>query len=580
MERTVPEVASEEIELYLRTAYSLLRASTEVRLRSLEEAHAGMNSLLHPLARTMEVDMSAFVYSVLRLPQVITQVELVVLAQSYEVFHDKGFGSFYDWEEVTAPARRRRCFYDGDKKLACLISSRSDIDDLVPILTAYQIEWNKIHTHLQQLPPGFSFEHIADDPDRLKKLAGTLELNEDDMLTLVTIWQDAFEANIRQVAARRLDLKIQLLDGSLTEYRRAIHRWWQEIEQLCPSLVSRPVYFVSSNSHSLVNLITGYALQHQDELLDYLKHSDDQDLKEEWEKIQADEVPSSRENFLYYLMKKTRGDSPGNILHDGRAEQEAKHGIIRSQSRHNFDIESQLIPLSGVDSSVVDPRLRGEYDSILKNSDAVILNIDYPLGLAAYQVLTEVADNAGEVLGLYIIGKAATLNGVVGDVMIPNVVYDGHSRNTYLFSNCFTGQDVAPYLVYGTSLDNQKAVTVQGTFLQNYEYMDVFYREGYTDIEMEGGPYLSAVYEMIRPKRHPVDEVVNLYDLPFDVGMLHYASDKPLSKGKNLGAASLSYFGMDPTYATAVAALKRIFQMEYKRLDAKERAENSRIEVS
>jgi hypothetical protein len=134
--------------------------------------------------------------------------------------------------------------------------------------------------------------------------------------------------------------------------------------------------------------------------------------------------------------------------------------------------------------------------------------------------------------------------------------------------------------VYGTSLDNQKAVTVQGTFLQNHEYMDVFYREGYTDIEMEGGPYLSAVYEMIRPKRHPVNEVVNLYELPFDLGMLHYASDKPLSKGKNLGAASLSYFGMDPSYATAVAALKRIFQVERKRLEAKQRTEKTKIEVS
>jgi hypothetical protein len=225
----------------------------------------------------------------------------------------------------------------------------------------------------------------------------------------------------------------------------------------------------------------------------------------------------------------------------------------------------------------MDPRLREDYASILGESDAILMNIDDPLGLAAYQVLSEVADHAGTVLGLYIIGKAATLNGVVGDVMIPNVVYDGHSRNTYLFSNSFTGQDVAPYLVYGTALDNQKAVTVQGTFLQNYEYMDVFYREGYTDIEMEGGPYLSAVYEMIRPKRHPVNEVVNLYDLPFDLGILHYASDKPLSKGKNLGAASLSYFGMDPTYATAVAALKRIFQMERKRLENKTQAENQEL---
>jgi hypothetical protein len=579
VERTVPEIASEEIELYLRTAYSLLRASTEVRLRSLEEAHAGMNSLLHPLARMPEVDMSAFVYSVLRLPKMIPQVELVVLAQSYEVFEEKGFGSFYDWEEVSAPARRRRCFFDGERTLACLISSRSDIDDLVPILTAYQMEWNKLHNHLQHLPPKLSLKDLAGSQEDLKQLAGVLGLDEEDMLRLVAIWKEEFEDNLQQVASRRLDLKIQLLDGSLTEYRRAIHRWWKEIEQLCPTLVSLPVYFVSSNSHSLVNLMTGFALKHQDKLLDYLERSEDRGLKQEWENIRAEVVPSSRENFFYYLLKKAHDTPLGKRLYAERKEQEIQHGIVRAKSVHNFDIESQLIPLSGVEPGAIDPRLVEDYDPILQGSDAIILNIDYPLGLAAYQVLTEVADHAGTVLGLYIIGKAATLNGVVGDVMIPNVVYDGQSLNTYLFSNCFNGADVAPYLVYGTALDNQKAVTVQGTFLQNYEYMDVFYREGYTDIEMEGGPYLSAVYEMIRPKRHPVNEVVNLYEVPFDLGMLHYASDKPLSKGKNLGVASLSYFGMDPTYATAVAVLKRIFRMERKRLKDKTRTGDTRIEV-
>ena len=49
--------------------------------------------------------------------------------------------------------------------------------------------------------------------------------------------------------------------------------------------------------------------------------------------------------------------------------------------------------------------------------------------------------------------------------------------------------------------------------------------------------------------------------------MLHYASDKPLSKARNLGAANLSYFGMDPTYATSVAVLKRIFRRERARLE-------------
>jgi hypothetical protein len=204
----------------------------------------------------------------------------------------------------------------------------------------------------------------------------------------------------------------------------------------------------------------------------------------------------------------------------------------------------------------------------LAESEAVILNIDYPLGMAAYLTLSHVATRVGEVRGVYIIGKAATLNGVIGDVMIPGVMHDEQSQNTYLFTNCFPAESVADHLVYGTVLDNQKGVSVRGTFLQTPRYMDVFYREGYTDIEMEAGPYLSAVCELHRPKRHPENEIVNLQGLPFDLGILHYASDTPLSKGRNLGSGSLSYFGMDPTYAAALATLKRIFEVELGRLES------------
>jgi hypothetical protein len=569
MERTVPEVVSEEIELFIRTTYSLLRASTEVRIRSLEEAHAGMNSLLHPLARSRDVDMSAFVYTVLRLPEVIFDTELVVLGQSYETFAKFGYEIGEGWEEVSAPARRRRCYYDGSGTLACLISSRSDIDDLVPILTAYQIEWNKLHDKLVRLPGDFSFGDVWKDPERLDSIAATLGLDAEDMDRLVSLWGERLGQVLQAIASGRKDIRINLLDGSLSEYRRAIHRWWDQINRAAPEIGNRPVYFVSSNSHSLVNLVTGFALSQEESLLDFLDRSEDQDLKQEWEKIQAERVLAPRENFFYYLLKKTGGTPLGAKLTQARSDLEAARAIHRVYSEHSYDVETQVIPLGTLIQEGMDPRLKEAYDPALADSDAVIINIDYPLGLAAYQVLTEIADHVGKVQGIYIIGKAATLNGVVGDVMIPNVVYDGHSLNTYIIANSFAGQDVSPHLVYGTALDNQKAVTVLGTFLQNHEYMDVFYREGYTDIEMEAGPYLSAIYEMIRPRRHPVNEVVNLYELPFDLGMLHYASDKPLSKGKNLGAASLSYFGMDPTYATGVAVLKRIFQVERERLRRK-----------
>jgi hypothetical protein len=220
----------------------------------------------------------------------------------------------------------------------------------------------------------------------------------------------------------------------------------------------------------------------------------------------------------------------------------------------------------------LDPRLLVDANgnkedlSFLKDSNAIIVNIDYPLGLAAYNILSRVAENVSPILAVYVMGKAASLNGVIGDVLIPNVIQDEHSQNTYLFQNCFTATDVAPYLTFGTVLDNQKAVSVFGTFLQNARIMDVFYREGYTDIEMEGGSYLSAVYEMYRPQRHPVNEIVNLYGVPFDLGIIHYVSDTPLSKGRNLGAGALSYFGMDSTYAASIAILRRIFKREKERL--------------
>jgi hypothetical protein len=298
-----------------------------------------------------------------------------------------------------------------------------------------------------------------------------------------------------------------------------------------------------------------------------LENSKDNDLLREWADIREKNVPSSQENFFYYLLKKYLQTPEGQKFREARDEHEKRCGVTRIDSEHFFDVDVQVIEIGEIKPSIMDPRLCDTGGDCLTSSDALILNIDYPLGLGAYNILSKVSEHAGEILGVYIMGKAATLNGIIGDVMITSVVHDEHSRNTFIFPNAFSAADVSPHLIYGTVLDNQKSVTVRGTFLQNSDYMDVFYREGYTDIEMEAGPYLSAVYEMFRPNRHPVDEFVNLYNIPFDMGLLHYASDTPLSKGRNLGASTLSYFGMDPTYATSIAILRRILSLEESRME-------------
>ena len=566
MERTVPSTASEEVELYLRTYYSLLRSTADVQIRTLEEVHAGTHSLLHPGARDLKPDMSAFIYSLLRLPECISETELVVLGQSADVFARAGFEDIFSWEESSAIARRRRCFFNGKDTLACIIASRSDIDDMIPLLTAYQVEWNKLHRMLSRLPQGTAIEELCNSISGCSQLAELLELPEEDFERLYAIFDADLPNFLEEVASSPRNLRVRLLSGSLSEYRKATHAWWDHIEKTSPEIRNSPVYFVSSNTHSLVNLLTGFPLQIKEELIEYLQQSGAAGLLHEWEDIQAGRVASDEQNFLYYVYKKYLQSEAGADLAERQARHERESGIIRIPSRRYFDVEVQVIQLGKLQPANFDPRLLVGIDnkttSALADSGALILNIDYPLGLAAYNILSEVAENAGTVYGVYVLGKSATLNGVIGDIMIPNVVHDEHSQNTFLFPNSFDAPDVAPYLKYGTVLDNQKAVTVQGTFLQNAQYMDVFYREGYTDIEMEAGPYLSAVYEMYRPKRHPVNEIVNLFGLPFDLGIIHYASDTPLSKGRNLGAGSLSYFGMDSTYAASVAVLRQIFSLE------------------
>ncbi len=569
MERTVPVRSSEEIDLYLRTIYSLLRSSNEVHIRTLEEVHAGMNSSLHTKSREDSPDISALLYALLRLPEAMIHVRKVILGQSAANLASFGYGDVETWQEVSAKARRRRCFYDGNQILACYIASRSDIDDVVPALTTLQIEWNKLHFLLNTLPEGLLMAATPADSSSFQQLARHLQIKEEELARLYTVLGDNFNNYLSIIASETSDLTVQLVSGSLNDYRKATESWWTNIETQVPAVTRRPIYFVSSNTHSLANLLSGFSLTKRVELLNFIQQ-DEPSLQAEWEEMQQDANKASQENFLYYAMRTYLSAHPESSLAAEQIAFEVDRGITRLSSVHSFDVEANVMELHKLNPNTIDPRLIPDGDSshlaFLQESDAIILNIDYPLGFAAYNLLTKIAENSSKIVGIYIMGKAASLNGVRGDVVLPNVVYDEHSRNTYLFNNNFTAADIAPNLNFGTVLDNQKAVSVMGTFLQNRNVLDVVYREGYTDVEMEAGPYLSAIYELFRPQRHPVNEIVNLHGVPFDLGILHYVSDTPYSKGKNLGAGGLSYFGMDSTYAVSVAILKRIILLEKLRL--------------
>ncbi len=578
MIRTMPVVHNEEIDLYIRTYYSLLRSSAPIRVRSLEETHAAMNSSLHQQAEEEVLDVSALVYAALRLPPCILEASLVILGQMDDVFRREGYTP-EEWQPVRARARRRKLFFEPARKiLAAYIASVSDIDDLIPCLTTLQIEWNKLHYALAAAQLQERLRSLTDDPAEvacvLEEVRTACNLSESDFGKLGQVWgEEQLLPILRKATQKRLDLQITVLGAGLSDYRRSVQHWWGKVQEATPiNLSQRPIYFVSSNVHSMINLLSGFAWEQHEQIAQQVLAQNAENLRDEYlwllKQEEAGSTPQRHKlrNFLYYTMRLAL-DRPERQL--ALSERERGIGVTRASDPHCLDVEAQIIEMNQLRAAYLDPRLHCLSDNdwaLLQQSDAIIFNIDYPLGMAAYHVFSQVSTAVGRILGFYALGKAATLNGRVGDVMIPNVVYDEHSRNSYLFRNSFTAQDVAPHLNHGTVFDNQKAVTVRGTILQNRNFMHVFYEEGYTDIEMEAGPYLSAIYEDVYPRRYPIDEIVNLFiNAPYDIGVLHYASDTPISRRQTLLSKSLSYFGVDATYATSIAVLQRIIRSEADR---------------
>ena len=557
LSRTAQQV-SDEVELYHRTYTTLLRSSGETLLRVLEPSHRSMSSSLHALAGSEELDLGAFLYAIRRLPDEVATGRVIVMGQEVEVFARQGIGPLDEWTPLEAPARRRRWFDDGDGTMAVLLASASDLDDLIPTLVAYQIEWNKLRLRLRSADwprPG-----EAPEPAECAAVLGGVE---DDWIQLSEAWGEAYAERLERVAAERLNLRIRMLGGSSVGYARMTRRWWAPVRAALAerALDDRPMYFVSSNPHSIVNLVSGTARRREDEVTAWVEADGPDDLRAELAAFRDGRTDGSWENFLYFSAR-DYFEAQHEAMRERRSEEERALGITHISSVTALRVSAQVIALDSLDPRSLDPRL-GDVDAEkLARSPAVIVNIEYPLGLAAYNILREITEAHDTLRGVYILGKAATLNADVGDVMISSVIHDEHSGSTYWLDNAFSVNDIAPYLVFGSGLDNQRAVTVKSTFLQNREYLDFYYREAFTVVEMEAGPYCNAVYEVADVDRYPVGEAVNFSKLPIDFGIIHYASDTPYTQARTLGARGLSYYGMDSTYASSLAIVRRILTLE------------------
>lgn len=552
--------ANDSLSLHVRSYRSALKSTHQIALTSLENSHIKLNSILHPLAGdSTRLDAAALTYALLRLPTHIDRCRLVVAAPTPEVFAAAGFADITAYPRVTTVSRRRTLYYlRPQKTLAAFIASISDIDDLTNILLAYQIEWNKAHTLLTTAFTRFGDINFTKNSSAFLT---ALQISELDWHNLQTALGPKWRLRLQAMFHQSQNLHLQLLAGSWVDYTKATQRWWKNI-----ALTTAPVfhishqtiYFVSSNEHSLYNIFTGLPVKSKKLILDHL-HTDHPDLAAIDDQITASKHWLSPKDFLYYSSRHLL-THPDYLAAQKRLDRQLN--ILTVPNPHYLNVTTQLFPLKSLlKAKYRDPSLKITRPQKIAASDALIFNIEYPLGFAAYHILTEIMANVARVKGVYILGKAAVLNAEIGDIHIPRLVFDEHTQNSYIFNNCFN--KFFPFVANKSSvLTQQKAVSVLGTYLETPESLELYSQNNLTIIEMESGPYLGAITEATYDQSLPKGTIVDLNTAPFDVGIINYASDTPYSQTKNLGSRQLSLDGIEPTYLSTLTILQRIIDLE------------------
>jgi len=482
------------------------------------------------------VDVAALMYVLRRLPDQFWNVRQITVSR--EVCKDVQD----DFPMVRTEARRRPTYKTGEGTYAtALRGGTSDLLDFMSAVTCFQIEADKIrakHAHYRakrdeddsEFGVWDDIENLDDDAmegDRRHGLLHALSVEFHASYADVKALDAALRGNLPEltraiVRSGSKDLKIIFADafGLVADYGTRARAWaaavCRAVETL--GLGDREVFVVSSNLHSMVNCLSPYVRERA--------------RAESWQDVNDYE----RLRQLLY----------DDATAEARVERDEAGGIYKLDTPEHMPV-CQLIDLARVESDLIDDRVPWG-----GRTDGILLNMDYAFGEEGFFLFNELLEILGaRVRGIYIMGKAGSLVGDRGDVMLPTFFVKLGSGDVYDVHNCMTPSDFDGF----AGLDVRAGgpmLTVAGTFLQNRVALSYFRdRWNALGVEMEGTPYARALAQA--RLRGRISE-------PVCIGVAYYASDAPLAS--DLLSEPLREEGARAVYAVTIAILRNVLRQE------------------
>ena len=513
------------------------------------EAYRAIQPSIHRLCQQKDaVDVEALLYALARLPDRIHRVREVLVQADVP---DKLPG-MHGIEEVVVPTRRRTTFQIGEDRVVVVAREGvTELLDLITLLSAFAVEAYKIHHLLQQSEVLADVRRYLAGPANpsehnrlLVRLAFDLGTTDDLLVCLGRRWGEETLARLVAIVEQPPRIVVRLhreysLQASMHRSCSWARRIAEEVAQRIPG--SGPIHILSSNTHSTVNLLSPFPRLHESAIRQWGRAHP---------KFSAwlDSPHISAANLLYYIMKGWLEAHPDR--QSEKAGLEGERGIFEITDMDAVGVTAQIVDMARLDSAAMDPRLALDAEEI-RRVRPVLLNFDYAFGEQAGIVVEQLFRHFGQrVASFCILGKAGTLIGSRGGLMLPTYVIREGSRDIYDIpnGNFLTAAALADLQV-GEVIDGGPMLTVLGTILQNDELLKAYLEEWkVVGLEMEGIPYLRSLHQCLK---------LGLVNPLLKVGIGYYASDSPLVPGESLSRA-LAVEGVDPTYGLNLAILRHL----------------------
>lgn len=510
------------------------------------------------MADAEKVELDGLAYVTARLPKGIERCRFIKLVAA-EGYNNSGF------EKIVPAKRRRNCYrIDAETMLIEVTRGRSEIYDILTHLTFIYIEADKIRAHAlnegQPTREWLKLEKIVlSQAFKTDANIEEAEIREQAISYTSTLLGRTFEETVaaqqrfaqgephnsslfeivywlgcNAIAEMQQDCDRQITFSSALRERIGNHihgeNWAAEVKQFLwtQNLWQRPLHIISANLHSILNCLYAYPA-----------------LKDKIEGRESIEK-TARELSL-----------PENLRLNQEVQRFAlNHGMYYLEDRAGTNVQVQIFDTSLLPLDSLSPEL--ELDrALVEQKKPVILVMDYAFGEQAFELFDELlkpyktAEQSRKlnVASISVMGKAGTLVGNKGDLMLPTAhIFEGTADN-YPFENDLCQSD---FQGSGIPVYEGALLTVLGTSLQNADVLKYFKSSSWNvvGLEMEGAHLQKAIQAATKIRQSISENTILRY--------CYYASDNPLLSSSSLASGSLGQSGVKPTYAISLKFLQKI----------------------